>query len=179
MRTNGSDHRLRRRRRASRRLMAAALAAAALLGVAAHVRAGCAVAASGYHAPLPNWGIDPEAGLDWDRSDGPHRGRLYLVYTDRPGVCSLDTHIFVVYSDDQARTWSLPVRVNERAGRASDFLPQIALDPANGQVAVSWQDARAAGGGATPRFGAVSADGGASFGANFRIDAAGASPPPD
>src|SRR5262249_32929006 len=45
-------------------------------------------------------GIDAEANLAWDRSGGPHNGRVYLVYTDAPSVTSNDTNIFVRFSDN-------------------------------------------------------------------------------
>ena len=35
--------------------------------------------------------IDAEANLAWDRSGGPHNGRVYMVYTDRPSTSSVDT----------------------------------------------------------------------------------------
>ena len=47
-------------------------------------------------APIPaqpNRTIDAEANLAWDRSGGPHNGRVYMVYTDRPSTSSADTDI--------------------------------------------------------------------------------------
>jgi hypothetical protein len=118
----------------------------------------------------PNWGIDPEAGLAYDRSNGPHRGQVYLVYTDAPSVGSVDTNIFVVYSDNQGTTWSTPVRVNDDAGVNSQFLPHISLDQGTAMIAVTWYDARNAAANDTAQyFGAISSDGGATFGANFQI----------
>jgi len=118
----------------------------------------------------PNWGIDPEAGLAFDRSNGPQRGRLYLVYTDAPSVGSADTNIFVIYSDNQGATWSAAVRVNDDSGVNSQFLPHISLDQISGMIAVTWYDARNAAGNDTAQyFGAFSSDGGATFSANFQI----------
>jgi len=125
------------------------------------------------HIPAqPNWGIDPEAGLAWDRSTGPHRGRVYLVYTDAPAVGSADTNVFVVHSDDMGATWSNPVRVNDDTGTNSQFLPHISLDQSDGMIAVTWYDARNSTFNDTAQyFGAFSSDGGAAFGANFQIAA--------
>ena len=118
----------------------------------------------------PNWGIDPEAGLAYDRTNGPHRGRTYLVYTDENLAVANDTNIFVVYSDDYGATWSDPIRVNHDSGVNSQFLPRIALDQSSGIVAVTWYDARNSLTNDTAQyFGAFSSDGGTTFGANFQI----------
>ena len=125
-----------------------------------------------YIPAQPDWGIDPEAGLAWDRTGGPQRGRLYLVFTDAPFAGSADTDIFVMTSDNYGQTWSPRVRVNDDAGTNSQFLPHISLDQASGNVAVTWYDARNSPTNNTAQyFGAISTDGGASFGANFQISA--------
>src|ERR1043166_2251314 len=73
--------------------------------------------------------IDAEAGLAWDRSGGPHNGRVYLMYTDRPNTSSADTDIYVRYSDNNGTNWSSRVRVNDDTigNGKSQFLPKIAL----------------------------------------------------
>jgi hypothetical protein len=120
----------------------------------------------------PHWGIDPEAGLVFDRTNGPHRGRAYLLFTNAPYVGSVDTDIFVAYSDNQGTTWSAPVRVNDDAGVNSQFLPRIVFDPSSGVIAVTWYDARNAPANDTAQyFGAFSIDGGATFTRNFLISA--------
>lgn len=125
------------------------------------------------HIPAhPNWGIDPEAGLAWDCSTGPHHGRVYLVYTDAPEVASADTDIFVIHSDDMGTAWSIPVRVNDDTGTNTQFLPRVSLDQSDGMIAVTWYDARNSAGNDTAEyFGAFSGDGGATFGASFQIAA--------
>jgi hypothetical protein len=98
-----------------------------------------------YHPILQgfqNAAAGPGGRLAWDRSPGPHHGRLYLVYTDAPAPGSSQTDIFVKYSDDNGTTWSLPVRASDDAGTNSRFLPAIAVDQSNGWVAVAWYDAR-------------------------------------
>jgi hypothetical protein len=115
-------------------------------------------------------GVDAEASLAWDRTGGPHRGRLYLAYTDAPAVGDKDTNIFVRYSDDSGKTWSAPVRVNDDTAGNSQFLPAIAVDPTTGDVAVSWYDGRNdAAGVKAELFAAVSGDGGATFSRNVRV----------
>jgi len=125
-----------------------------------------------YIPAQPDWGIDPEVGLAWDRSSGPHRGRLYFMFTDTPFAGSADTDIFVMCSDDYGQTWSPRVRVNDDTGTNSQFLPHISLDQSSGNVAVTWYDCRNSPSNKTAQyFGAISTDGGASFGGNFQISA--------
>ena len=123
-----------------------------------------------YIPAQPNWGIDPEAGLAWDRTNGPNRGRVYLVYTDATTPGGPDTDIVVVTSDNQGASWSTPVRVNDDAGANSQFLPRIALDQSSGNIAVTWYDARNAPDNKSAQYwGAFSTDGGATFTPNFQI----------
>lgn len=86
--------------------------------------------------------IDAEAGLAWDRSGGPHHGRVYMVYTDENIDESNDTDIFVRFSDNNGATWSPRIRVNDDATTRSQFLPRIAVDQTSGNLAVSWHDCR-------------------------------------
>lgn len=87
-------------------------------------------------------GIDAEVGLAYDRSQGPFRGRLYLVYTDAAPNSVANTDVFLRYSDDGGGTWSNPARVNDDTGLASQILPRIAIDHSTGDVALSWYDTR-------------------------------------
>jgi BNR/Asp-box repeat protein len=131
--------------------------------------------------PQPDRSIDSEPGLAWDRTGGPHNGRVYVVYTFENQNESDDTDVYVRYSDDGGATWSTGVRVNDDATAMSQFLPKLSLDPTTGNLAVVWHDARAdlgtGGSGDTNRapnddarlWGAFSTDGGASFGANVPI----------
>src|SRR5206468_4326146 len=96
----------------------------------------------GAFAPIPaqpKREIDAEAGLAWDRSGGPHQGRVYLVYTDRPSTSSNDTDIYVRYSDHNGTTCSSRVRGNDDPVRngASHFLPRITPHQAAVLIAVS------------------------------------------
>lgn len=90
----------------------------------------------------PDRSVDAEPGLAWDRTGGPHTGRVYLVYTLEQKNESDNTDIFVRYSDDEGATWSAPVRVNDDSTVNSQFLPKISLDPATGHIAVVWYDSR-------------------------------------
>ena len=93
--------------------------------------------------PQPDRSVDAEPGLAWDRTGGPHAGRVYLVYTHEIRNEKDDTDIEVRHSDDGGATWSAPVRVNDDATMNSQFLPKISLDPTTGKIAVVWYDSRA------------------------------------
>ena len=132
----------------------------------------------------PSRGIDSESGLAYDGTGGPHRGRVYLMYTDASPAGAANTDIYVRYSDSNGAGWSSPVRVNDDIGTSSQFLPRIALDPTSGELAVSWYDTRNDPLNVnTELYGAFSTGGGASFTPNVKISAgasseSGADPPP-
>jgi hypothetical protein len=90
----------------------------------------------------PDRSVDAEPGLAWDRTSGPHNGRVYLVYTLEHPNESNNMDIYVRYSDDNGATWSSPVRVNDDNTKNSQFLPKISLDPTTGNLAVVWYDSR-------------------------------------
>ena len=127
--------------------------------------------------------VDAESGLAWDRTGGPHNGRVYLVYSRELKNNSDDLDIFVRYSDDNGATWNAGVRVNDDSTTNSQFLPKISLDPTSGNLAVSWYDARndlgVGGAGDTDGipnddaqvWGAFSTDGGQTFSRNIQISA--------
>lgn len=133
--------------------------------------------------PQPDRSVDAEPGLAWDRTGGPHNGRVYLVYTLEQKNESDNTDIYVRYSDDDGATWSAGVRVNDDPTKNSQFLPKISLDPTTGNIAVIWYDARndlgASGPGDTDGlpntdaqlWGAFSTDGGQTFTKNLQISA--------
>ena len=140
--------------------------------------------------PQPDRSVDAEPGLAWDRTGGPHRGRVYLVYTLEVKNESDNTDIEVRYSDDDGATWSAPVRVNDDATANSQFLPKISIDPTTGNIAVIWYDSRQDLGTGGPGdtngipnddaqvWGAFSTDGGRTFTPNVKISA-GTSNSPD
>lgn len=127
--------------------------------------------------------VDAEPGLAWDRTSGPHAGRVYLVYTQKAQTLRTNMDIEVRYSDNNGATWSAPVRVNDDHTVNSQFLPKISLDPTSGNLAVVWYDARNDLGTGGPGdtngipnddaqfWGAFSTDGGQSFSTNVRISA--------
>jgi hypothetical protein len=131
----------------------------------------------------PDRSVDAEVGLAWDRTGGPHGGRVTMVYTAENPNESNNMDIYVRHSDDNGATWSAAVRVNDDNTANSQFLPKISLDPASGDIAVVWYDCRndlgTRGPGDTDGvpnddaqlWGAFSTNGGTSFTPNIQISA--------
>jgi BNR/Asp-box repeat len=131
----------------------------------------------------PDRSVDAEVGLAWDRTGGPHAGRVYMVNTAEQPNESNNTDIYVRHSDDNGATWSAAVRVNDDNTANSQFLPKISLDPTTGNLAVVWYDSRNDLGSGGPGdtngipnddaqfWGAFSANGAASFARNIQISA--------
>jgi hypothetical protein len=92
--------------------------------------------------PQPDRSVDAEPGLAWDRTNGPHAGRVYLVYTAEKPNESDNTDVYVRHSDNNGATWSAAVRVNDDHTTNSQFMPKISLDPTTGDIAVVWYDSR-------------------------------------
>ena len=87
-------------------------------------------------------GVSASASLAFDASSDGFTGRLYMAYTDAPNPASANTNIFLVFSDNDGLTWSAPQKVNDDPSTNSHFMPQVAVDPVTGSVAVTWYDAR-------------------------------------
>src|SRR5262249_13062947 len=79
--------------------------------------------------------------LAYDNSTGPHRGRLYLSYTDQV-IGTDDTNVFVIFSDSFGGSWSAPRKINDDLTQNSQFFPNIAVDPTTGNIFDAWYDAR-------------------------------------
>ena len=120
----------------------------------------------------PNRTVGAEANLAWDRSNGIHHGRVYLVYSDENIDESNDLETMVRFSDNNGATWSTPVRVNDDAlgNGKSQFNPAIAVDQTTGNIAVTWYDCRNSPTNNTAQvWGSVSHDGGVTWDANLQI----------
>jgi hypothetical protein len=76
-----------------------------------------------------------------DHSEGPHRGRLYMLFTSSENF--EDTDVFLVYSDDHGETWSTPVMMNDDNSPfpADQFHPWLSVDEA-GRIWVVFYDRR-------------------------------------
>ena len=74
-----------------------------------------------------------------DLSDGPFRGRVYVVGLDNTG----DRYdVRVIHSSDGGKTWSKPVTVNDNKTPADHANPTLAVSD-RGVVGVAWNDRRA------------------------------------
>jgi hypothetical protein len=75
-------------------------------------------------------------GMASDHSPGPFHGRAYIAWPDdRGGRCVP----LVSWSDDEGKTWSSPVVVDDPPARSENILPKIAVNP-RGVVGVTWYD---------------------------------------
>ena len=97
-----------------------------------------------------------------DTSGSPHRGRIYVVWSDQRSGPD-DTDVFSTWSDDEGQTWVAPVRVNDDGAGRHQFFHWAAVDPVTGHLHVVFYDRRNTQGDATEVFVARSTDGGATF----------------
>jgi hypothetical protein len=105
--------------------------------------------------------------LAMDTSQGPTRGRLYFAWLD---VQDNFYQVMAAASADGGKSWSPPLRVNDNQNAIDQSNPAIAVND-EGVVGISWNDRR---GDPSDRcyqlsF-AASADGGASFSPNLKVD---------
>lgn len=80
------------------------------------------------------WG--PE--LIVDKSNGPNRGRIYVIWASAQELVedpnfeysqyAKNVDIFVSFSDDDAQTWSSPVKANDDATLGDQFFPSASID---------------------------------------------------
>jgi len=102
-----------------------------------------------------------------DVSNGPHRGTIYISWSDqRNGIDNTD--VWIVKSTDSGNTWSAPVKVNDDATRSQQFMSSMTIDQANGDIYVLFYDRRNYTDDNTDVYLARSSDGGNTF-KNFRI----------
>jgi len=77
-----------------------------------------------------------------DQTDGPYRGRIYLVYTDMTPDSS-ETDVWLISSDDDGENWSARQRMDDEQETypVDQFHPWITVDPL-GRVWVVFYDRR-------------------------------------
>lgn len=105
-----------------------------------------------------------------DRSQGPHRGNVYVAFASDPDGLGPDVaDIFLTRSIDGGSTWSVPARVNDDASKNDQWAPFVAVAP-DGTVGLTWYDRRLDDGNLLiDLFLAISRDGGASVEPNIRV----------
>ena len=96
-----------------------------------------------------------------DRAPGPFQGRIYIVWEER-AEGGAGTNIRVAHSQDNGKSWSMPVTVNDDSPAASHVNPAIAVS-GDGIVGVTWNDRRGQTGKCYRLYFSASLDGGDTF----------------
>jgi hypothetical protein len=102
-----------------------------------------------------------------DVSKGPHRGTIYINWSDQRNGTT-DTDVWLVKSTDGGNTWSAPKRVNDDAPGKHQFFTWMDVDQTNGYLYFVFYDRRNYSDDQTDVYMARSTDGGNSF-KNFKI----------
>lgn len=102
-----------------------------------------------------------------DISDGPHRGNIYINWSDQRNG-ETDTDIWLSRSSDGGDTWSTPTRVNNDPAGKQQFFTWMTVDQVTGYLWFVFYDRRNYTGNSTDVYIARSRDGGETF-TNFRI----------
>ena len=125
--------------------------------------------------PVPRMNSFPV--IDVDRSNGPHRGMIYIAWAETTN--GVDSDVFVkrlTPPNGQKPEVSPAVRVND-GPTADQFFPWLSVDPKDGTVEVAFYDRRNDPGGNTvDAYFARSTNGGVSFDANMRLSSASSDP---
>jgi uncharacterized repeat protein (TIGR01451 family) len=120
------------------------------------------------HAVTQNMRVNSFPSMAVDISNGPNSGNIYVVWTNvnTPGVNSgQGVEVYLIKSSDKGVTWSTPVKVNTDplGTNKQHYLPWIACDPTNGNLAVVFYDNRNVSATQAEAWCAVSGDGGETF----------------
>lgn len=94
---------------------------------------------------VQNMRTRPYPFIGADNSNGPYRGRLYLVYaSNSPAGNGNKPDVFCRYSTDGGANWSTEVTVNDDANTASNnqWHPAMWVDKETGRLYVQWMDTR-------------------------------------
>jgi len=115
----------------------------------------------------------PHPKIAMDNSDGPYRGRLYLVYaTNDPPGNGNKPDVWLRYSTDYGATWSPQKIVNDNPDpQLSDqWFPEISCERTTGNLYIHWYDDRNAPSTfGTDVYATYTTNGGESFVPNQRI----------
>jgi hypothetical protein len=87
----------------------------------------------------------PHPKIAMDNSNGPYRGRLYLVYaTNDPAGSGNKPDVFLRYSTDQGATWSAANRINDNSSPelSDQWFPEIYCERTTGKLYIHWYDDR-------------------------------------
>jgi len=102
-----------------------------------------------------------------DLSNSPHRGNIYVVWTNTgvPGVnAGPGSSVYMMKSTDKGATWSAPKRINsDSTSGKHHYFPWIACDQANGYLSIVFYDNRNCSSSEAETWMAYSTDGGETF----------------
>jgi hypothetical protein len=97
-----------------------------------------------------------------DVSNGPHRGTIYINWSDqRNGVSNTD--IWLVKSTDGGNTWTAPIKVNDDNSKRQQFFTWMTIDQTSGNLYFVFYDRRNHADDSTDVYIAASTDGGNTF----------------
>jgi hypothetical protein len=116
--------------------------------------------------------------IDVDRSNGPNRGMIYVVWAESTNATDSDIFLKRLTPPNGGRpAVSESVRVNSDGPGAHQFFPWVSVDPTNGNVEVAFYDQRDDPGGSLINlYLARSTNGGLSFESNSRVSPIGSDP---
>jgi hypothetical protein len=102
-----------------------------------------------------------------DLSNSPHRGTIYIVWTNTgvPGInVGPGSSVYMIKSTDKGDTWSSPKRINSDSTVGKHhYLPWITCDQANGILSIVFYDNRNCASTEAEAWMAYSVDGGETF----------------
>ena len=115
----------------------------------------------------------PHPKVAMDNSNGPYRGRLYLVYaTNDPPGNGNKPDVWLRYSTDQGATWSNANRINDNPNPtlSDQWFPEIWCERTTGKLYIHWYDDRSNPATfQTDIYATYTTDGGQTFAANQRL----------
>lgn len=88
--------------------------------------------------------------VDVDRSNGPRKGWVYVVWNDLSATRSgcgtasdtTNSNVWFARSSNGGSTWSTPVMVHSNPAMTDQFFPWMRVDDADGTIHISWHDTR-------------------------------------
>lgn len=97
-----------------------------------------------------------------DRSHGQNNGRIFVNWSDQRNGTD-QTDVWLVYSDDKGKSWTVPKRVNQNEEESHQFFTWMDIDQSSGYLYFVYYDRRNHPDNFTDVFLAASFDGGETF----------------
>lgn len=117
----------------------------------------------GWRLDMPGFGLlSNTAMMAIDNSPSRIHGTMFMVFSD-PRSGDNDTDVWLMRSVNRGDNWTTAARINQDAPGREQFLPRIAIDPANGFVYILYYDRRNTTGNQTDVYLSWSTDGGNQF----------------